>query len=190
MYDLISICRDLKSKVSERRYNHCINVGNMAKKLAKIYGVDERKAYIAGILHDIAKEMSYKEQLEVVEGVDFFPSEYSRKNFKVFHGWVGSVYAKRQLKILDEDVLNAIRYHTTGRKSMSLLEKIIYNADCVSFERRFEGVEYFRRISQSDLNVVIIHKISEAIKNSVKKQWTIVKDSVEAYNDLINSYSI
>ena len=82
MYDLIPICRDLKSKVSEKRYNHCINVGNMAKKLARIYGVDERKAYIAGILHDIAKEMSYTEQLEIVEGIGFFPAEYSRKNYR------------------------------------------------------------------------------------------------------------
>ena len=129
MYDLIAICKDLKSKVSEKRYNHCINVGNMAKKLAKIYGVDEKKAYIAGILHDICKEFSYKEQLEIIEGIEFRPPEYCKKYHKVFHGWVGSIYARNYLQITDCDVLNAIRYHTTGRKDMSTLEKIIYNAD-------------------------------------------------------------
>ena len=190
MYDLIAICKDLKSKVSEKRYNHCINVGNMAKKLAKIYGVDEKKAYIAGILHDICKEFSYKDQLEIVEGIEFCPPEYSKKYHKVFHGWVGSIYARNYLQITDCDVLNAIRYHTTGRKDMSTLEKIIYNADCISIERRFDGIEYFRRIAQSDLNVVIIHKLSEAMRNSLKKQYILIRDSFEAYNDLVGNYNI
>ncbi len=188
MYDLIEICKDLKSKVSEKRYNHCVNVGNMAKKLAKVHGADEKKAYIAGILHDIAKEMSYKEQLEVLGERNFYPSEYSSKNYRIFHGWVGSIYVKKNFNIDDEDVLNAIRYHTTGRKSMSKLEKIIYNADCVSVERRFEGVEYFRRASLSNLDIVIIDKLAGAMKDCLKKQRIIMRDTYEAYNDLIENY--
>ena len=184
MYDLIFICKELKSKVSERRYNHCINVGCMAKKLAKIYSVDEKKAYIAGILHDIAKEMSYEDQLKVLEDVSTYPPEFSRRNYRVFHGWVGSVYAKKYLKITDEDVLNA------RRKNMSVLEKIIYNADCISIERRFEGIEYFRRAAQLDLNIVIIDKLSKAIKESVRKQRRILINTFEAYNDLIDSQII
>lgn len=190
MNDLISICKDLKSKVSERRYTHCINVGNMAKKLAKCHNADEKKAYIAGVLHDIAKEMSYEEQMEILHGVNFFPPEYSRRNYKVFHGWVGSVYAKKYLGVTDIDVLNAIRYHTTARRSMSTLEKIIFNADCISIERRFEGIEYFRRVAQMNLDVVILDKISGAIKDSIRKQRIITRDTFEAYNDLIDSLNI
>ena len=190
MSDLITICKDLKSKVSEKRYNHCINVGNMAKKLAKIYNVNEKKAYLAGILHDIAKEMNYEQQLGILGGIEFHPPEYSKKNYKVFHGWVGSVYVKKHLHIYDDDILNAIRYHTTGRKDMSVLEKIIYNSDCISIERRFEGVEYFRRIAQSDLNVVILHKISGAIRDSVRRQKLILKNTYEAYNNLLNASNV
>ena len=73
---------------------------------------------------------------------------------------------------------------------MSTLEKIIYNADCISIERRFDGIEYFRRIAQSDLNVVIIHKLSEAMRNSLKKQYILIRDSFEAYNDLVGNYNI
>ena len=73
---------------------------------------------------------------------------------------------------------------------MSLLEKIIYNADCVSTERRFEGIEYFRKVAQTDLNVVILDKLSEALKNSIRKQRIIIRDSFEAYNDLLDNYSI
>lgn len=185
MSDLITICKDLKSKVSERRYNHCINVGNMAKKLARIYNVNEKKAYIAGILHDIAKEMSYEQQLQILGGIEFHPPEYSKKNHKVFHGWVGSVYVKKYLGITDDDIINAIRYHTTARKDMSVLEKIIYNSDCISIERRFEGVEYFRRVAQTDLNVVILNKISGVIKDSVRRQKFILKNTYEAYNNLL-----
>lgn len=187
MSNLISICKDLKSKVSEKRYAHCINVGNMAKKLAKCHNADEKKAYIAGILHDIAKEMTYEEQLEILQGINFFPPEYSRYNCKVFHGWVGSVYAKKYLGITDTDVLNAIRYHTTARKSMSTLEKIIFNADCISIERHFEGIEYFRKAAQMDLNIVILDKISGAIKDSVRKRRIITRDTFEAYNDLLDN---
>lgn len=187
MSDLISICKDLKSKVSERRYTHCINVGNMAKKLARCHNADEKKAYIAGILHDIAKEMTYEEQLEVLQGVNFFPPEYSRYNCKVFHGWVGSVYVKKNFGITDVDVLNAIRYHTTARKSMSTLEKIIFNADCISIERHFEGIEYFRKAAQMDLNIVILDKISGAIRDSIRKRRIITRDTFEAYNDLLDN---
>ena len=190
MSDLITICKDLKSKVSERRYNHCINVGNMAKKLARIYNVNEKKAYIAGILHDIAKEMNYDQQTEILGGTEFFPPEYSRKNYRVFHGWVGSIYVKKYLHIYDDDILNAIRYHTTGRKDMSMLEKIIYNSDCISIERRFDGVEYFRRVAQSDLNVVILHKISGAIRDSVRRQVQILRNTYEAYNSLLSTSNI
>ncbi len=190
MSDLISICKDLKSKVSERRYTHCINVGNMAKKLARCHNADEKKAYIAGILHDIAKEMTYEEQLEVLQGVNFFPPEYSRYNCKVFHGWVGSVYVKKYFGITDMDVLNAIRYHTTARKSMSTLEKIIFNADCISIERHFEGIEYFRKAAQINLDIVILDKISGAIRDSIRKRRIITRDTFEAYNDLLDNSRI
>jgi len=73
---------------------------------------------------------------------------------------------------------------------MSVLEKIIYNADCISIERRFEGIEYFRRAAQLDLNIVIIDKLSKAIKESVRKQRRILINTFEAYNDLIDSQII
>ncbi len=190
MNDLILICKDLKSKVSEKRYTHCMNVGCMAKKLAKIYNIDEKKAYVAGILHDIAKELPYEEQLKILDEANYYPPEFSKKTYKVFHGLVGSIYAKRHLKVYDEDVLNAMRYHTTARKNMSVLEKIIYNADCISIERRFEGIEYFRRAAQIDLNIVIFDKISKAVKDSIRRQKIIIKDTFEAYNDLVENQSI
>ena len=158
----------------------------MAKKLAKAHGVDEKKAYVAGILHDIAKEMYFREQLDVLSGINFFPTNYSTKTYRVFHGFVGSIYAKRKFKIDDEDILNAIRYHTTGRKNMSMLEKVVYNADCISMDRKFEGIEYFRKVAMVDLNVVIIDKTSKAMQNSLRKQKPILIDTLEAYNDLVD----
>ena len=89
-------------------------------------------------------------------------------------------------KIDDDDILNAIRYHTTGRKNMSLLEKIVYNADCISIDRKFEGIEYFRKVAMVDLNVVIIDKTSKAMQTSLRKQKPILIDTLEAYNDLVD----
>lgn len=186
MYNLELIYKKIKENLSEERYKHCLNVGNMAKNLAKIYNVDEEKAYIAGLLHDITKEMSYEEHLEIEENLDFYPEEFSKNNYKIFHGWTASAYAKKYLGVFDEDILNAIKYHTTGRKNMTLFDKIVFTADCISADRKFEGVEYFRRVSKVNMDIVIIDKLINAIKKCLYSQRIIFNDTYEAYNEIIS----
>lgn len=185
MYNLDFIYKKLKEHLSERRYIHCINVGKMSKELAKIYRVDVDKAYIAGILHDIAKEMSYEEQVEITENTDFFPREFSRENYKTFHGWTSSAYAKKYLNVFDEEILNAIKYHTVGRENMTLLDKIVFTADCISVDRNFEGIEYFRRVSKVNLDIVVADKLTKIIEKCLQNQKNILTYTFKAYNDVI-----
>lgn len=185
MYDLEIIYTTLKENLSEKRYQHCLNVADMAKNLAKIYNVDEEKAYVGGLLHDIAKEMSYEEYLRIEGDVKFYPEEFSKENYKIFHGWAASAYAKKYLGIFDEEILNAIKYHTTGRKNMTLLDKIIFAADCISIERSFENIEYFRSIAKVNMDIVIVDKLINALKKCLHNKDFILKNTYEAYNEII-----
>ncbi len=186
MYNREIIFKELKENLSEERYKHCLNVGDMARDLARIYNVDEEKAYVASLLHDLTKEMSYERYLEIEENLNFYPKEFSKKNYKIFHGWTASAYAKKYLGVSDEEILNAIKYHTTGRKNMTLLDKIVFTADCISIDRKFEGVEYFRRIAKVNMDIVIIDKLVNAMEKCLHSQRTILNDTYEAYNDIIS----
>jgi len=186
MYNLDFIYKKLRENLSEERYIHCINVGNMSKELAKTYKVDVEKAYIAGILHDIAKEMSYEEQITIAGSTKLFPREFSKGNYKVFHGWTSSAYAKKYLNVFDEEILNAIKYHTVGRENMTLLDKIVFTADCISIDRNFEGIEYFRRVSKVNLNIVVADKLTNIIEKCLQNQKNILTYTFKAYNDIIS----
>ena len=145
----------VKNLVSAKRYSHTLAVEQQAKKLAKIYGADEFKASVAAILHDIAKEMPPEEQLDLIKtaGVEF--SENERQNQKLWHAAAGAAYAKSVLKIEDDEILNAILNHTTGRADMTLLEKIVLVADITSDDREYNNVKNLRAIAETSLEEVI-----------------------------------
>ena len=115
--------------MGDYRFSHSVNVAKEAKKLAKHYGADENKAEIAGILHDITKEMPKEQQLQIIIDSGIILDNVQLHAPKLWHGMSGSIVVRDELGIDDEDILNAIRYHTTGRAGMSLLEKVIFTAD-------------------------------------------------------------
>lgn len=141
----------IKPMMSENRYNHCVNVSKEAVKLARRYGGDEEKAAIAGILHDITKEMPKEEQLQIIIDSGIILDDIQKNAPKLWHGISGSVYIKNHLGIDDEDILNSVCYHTTGRAGMSTLEKIIFIADFTSEERTYNGVATMRKKSKKVL---------------------------------------
>ncbi|MGN1034775.1 MAG: bis(5'-nucleosyl)-tetraphosphatase (symmetrical) YqeK [Oscillospiraceae bacterium] len=145
----------VKNLVSAKRYKHTLAVEQQAKKLAKIYGADEFKASAAAILHDIAKEMPPEEQISLIEatGVEFGEDEH--QNQKLWHAAAGAAYAKSVLKVKDDEILNAILNHTTGRADMALLEKIVLVADIISDDREYSNVENLRAKAETSLEEVI-----------------------------------
>ena len=147
----------IKTMMSENRYNHCVNVSKEAVKLAKRYGGDEEKAAVAGILHDITKEMPKEEQLQIMLDSGIILDDIQKNAPKLWHGISGSVYIKNHLCIEDEDILNAICYHTTGRAGMSILEKIIFVADFTSEERTYKGVATMRKKSRKSLEDAMLY---------------------------------
>lgn len=177
----------IKSKMSEHRFVHSVNVSKEARKLAKIYGADAEKAAIAGILHDITKEMPVEEQLKIITDSGIILDNVQKNAPKLWHGISGSIYIKENLDINDADILNAIRYHTTGRAGMSLLEKIIFVADFTSQERTYKGVSTMRKKSRKTLDEAMLYGFKFTFSDLSKRELAIHPDELACYNDIVLS---
>lgn len=172
-----------KSRMSEKRYKHSLGVEKTAAKLAKKYGANEGNASIAGILHDITKELSYEEQLQCCKEFGIILDEVENNEPKILHPLTAAYFVKIKLKIENEDVFQAIRNHTTARKGMSTLEKIIYLADFIEPNRSFEGVEELRKLAAEDLDKAMIEATIMAICEVALKHRMIHNDTIEALNE-------
>lgn len=175
----------IKSMMSENRYNHCVNVSKEAVKLAKRYGGDEEKAAVAGILHDITKEMPKEEQLQIMHDSGIILDDIQKNAPKLWHGISGSVYIKKHFGIEDEDILNAICYHTTGRAGMSLLEKIIFVADFTSEERTYKGVATMRKKSRKSLEDAMLYGFKFTFSDLSSRELAIHPDELACYNEIV-----
>lgn len=175
----------IKTMMSENRYNHCVNVSKEAVKLAKRYGGDEEKAAVAGILHDITKEMPKEEQLQIMLDSGIILDDIQKNAPKLWHGISGSVYIKKHFGIEDDDILNAICYHTTGRAGMSLLEKIIFVADFTSEERTYKGVATMRKKSRKSLEDAMLYGFKFTFSDLSSRELAIHPDELACYNEIV-----
>lgn len=175
----------IRSKLELKRFQHSLNVAECARYLAEKYGGDADKAYTAGLLHDIMKNSSPEEQLGVITeaGLELLPEE--RANKKLWHAIAGAAYIKMVMGIDDKEIYRAVRYHTTGRAKMTLLEKIVYLADYISAERNYKGVDDMRRLCDESMDEAIIYALEFGIPDLVKKGSVIHPDSVDLYNEVV-----
>lgn len=175
----------IRSKLNADRFNHSLNVADSAKELALRYGANADKAYTAGLLHDVMKNASPEEQLGVLSeaGIELMPVE--RENKKLWHAIAGAAYVKFVMGIDDRDIIRAVRYHTTGRAGMSLLERVVYLADYISADRKYNGVEDMRRLCQADSDEAILYALTFGIPDLVSKGRVIHPDSIDLYNEVI-----
>ena len=121
--ELEKIKNDLKSKLSEYRYGHSLRVADVASELAECYGYNKNKAYLAGLVHDIAKEFSDEENIAWIKKYELNNDLLLPEYKKIIHADVGAVVIKEKYN-LDEEISNAVLYHTIGSINMSLLDCI------------------------------------------------------------------
>lgn len=175
----------IKSRLDQYRFNHSICVAQCAVKLSEKYGCDPEKAYVAGILHDVMKNTLPDEQLKFLSEHNVTLSSVEKSNPKLYHAISGAYYIKDVLKIDDEDIFNAVRFHTTGRANMSLLEKVIFIADFISDDRCYNGIEEIRSAAWESLEKAMMIGLDFTIKEIVGKKQTLHPDSIDIYNELI-----
>ena len=179
--------KKLKESLSPKRYKHVMGVCDEAVKLAKAYGADEDKAYIAALLHDCAKGFTEEEQFRLCSEYGVELDEISKKCPPVIHAPLGAEIARREYRIDDEEVLDAIRWHTVGRADMSLLEKIVYLADMIEPSRDFKGVNKIRKMAYKDIDEALLMSFGQGLKYNVKKGAILHPKSLEAWNYLLTN---
>ena len=178
----------VRNRLSVKRFTHCQMVAKAAKRLAKIYHEDEKKAEIAGILHDIVKEKDKKSLLKIIQGEGTMLSPVEKSSPKIWHAMAGAIYCKKWLGIENEQILNAIRYHTTARKNMTTFEKIIYIADCISDDRKYREVDFERKLAKRDLDMALLFHLKLSIKLLCEKNCPIHPATLDCYNQLCNNF--
>ena len=177
----------LRSRLDEKRFVHSLNVAKSAAHLARKYGEDEKKAYIAGLLHDCTKNEPKEMQLKYFEDNDIILSQVEKSNSKLWHAMTAPLFARNVLEIENEEMLLSLRYHTTGRAGMSLLEKIIYIADYISAERDYPDVGVVRSLAEISLESAALYTLKYSLKSLSEKERIIHPDSLSFYNELIIS---
>lgn len=185
VFDNDEYIKIIRSRLRDARYEHSLNVADEAVRLAEKYGADPQKAYVAGILHDAMKEEKAEIQLEAIlkSGVNISVSEI--ENIKLWHAIAGSVFIQNELGVKDADIINAVRYHTTARAGMSVLEKVIYIADFTSRERTYDGVENMRRLADESLERAMLEGLSFTLSKLTREKKLINLNSVNAYNEVV-----
>jgi len=154
----------LKTKINEKRMEHSLGVEYTAACMAMVHGADVEKARIAGLLHDCAKGLPTKEKLEKARKHGLPVSKYEEKNPDMLHAKLGAFYARYKYDVMDEDILDAICYHTTGRPNMTLLEKIIFVADDIERNRKtLKEMEEIRREAFTDLDKCVVHILKNTL---------------------------
>ncbi|MCI5997704.1 MAG: nicotinate (nicotinamide) nucleotide adenylyltransferase [Peptoniphilaceae bacterium] len=179
-FDIAKIKTDLKNKLSLSRYEHSLRVADFCKKLASIYEVDENKAYIAGLVHDCAKGLEEYYMLNKKLSSDIIFDKEESVNFYLQHSSIGAVVAKRIYGIDDEGILSAIRFHTTAKENMSMLEKILFISDKVELGRSYPRVDELRRIVIENIDMAIIEFLKDNFKFLVQKNQSIHSRSLKA----------
>jgi predicted HD superfamily hydrolase involved in NAD metabolism len=174
----------VKVQLTDHRYQHTIGVMETAIDLAKRYGVDVKKAELSAIFHDYAKFRPKDEMKQIIinQGMEQQLLEF---NSELWHAPVGAFLVEKEVGLNDEEILDAIRYHTSGRVGMSLLDKIIYLADYIEPGRRFPGVDEVRDLAQDNLNQALIQALKNSIQFLMKKNQPVYPDTIYTYNDLV-----
>lgn len=153
---LAEIKKKLHKKLKKERYEHTIGVMYTAASLAMCYGTDMQKALTAGLLHDCGKYCPPKEQIELCRKYDIALTESELDMPALIHAKLGAYLAEHKYGISDAEILDAIRYHTTGRPEMTMLEKIIYIADYIEPNRRqIPGLDEIRGVVFQDIDRAI-----------------------------------
>ncbi len=179
--------RELQRRLKNSRFAHSIGVANTAVKLAEKFGVDTNKAYIAGLLHDCAREFKNED----------LPAEAIKRGIKIgevensmpllLHAYIGAKMISEIYGVEDTEIAQAIYRHTVGARDMTPLDKIIYFADMIEPNRNYPGVDKLREIAEkfTSLDEIILTALDESIIFIVQKKTLIHPDTIAARNFLL-----
>ena len=181
-WSVAKIRGDLLKRLSPHRYQHTIDVADTAVEMANAFNVNPNKAYLAGILHDCAKNLDDLELLAICSDNDEKITQIEQNRPFLLHSKAGVIVAKTRYHITDEEVLSAIRWHTTGKANMSDLEKIIFAADYIEPGRdKQPRLDYLRDLASKDLDLLVKCILEDMVEYLKQKDDEIEEHTLEAY---------
>ncbi len=175
----------LLGKLDGYRMHHSECVSECAAQLAEKYGADAGKARLAGLLHDVMKNAPAAEQINEISDAGENLTKVEFANPKVWHQISGAAFLRNKKIIDDEEILGAVRWHTTGRAGMTLLEKIVYTADFISADRNYKDVDAVRKLADISLEHAILYTSRYTIEKLVSDDKLIHPATVECFNDML-----
>ncbi len=171
----------LSTLLTDHRYTHSLGVVETAVKMAQIFGADVKKAEIAALLHDCAKQIPHNTQLELCKNFSIPLDEVKEKELGLLHAELGAYMAEHDFSIADTEILDAIRYHTLGRADMTLLEKILYLSDIIEPNRKdFEGLSELRRLCFEDIDRALLFGFGLTIAHTNRRGHILHNQTIEA----------
>lgn len=183
---IIGYLETLEKRLKKSRFNHTLGVVETACKMAKHHGADPVSAMTAAALHDYAKNLTVDELSSYAQERQLEVDAVMNASGELLHGLVGAEMVKQCYGIDDEDILNAIRFHTTGRSGMSLLEQIVYLADAIEPGRsEYPGLKGLRKLAYDHLDAGVLVSVTGTLNYVLERGLPIHPNSVALYNELL-----
>ena len=190
MRNLEKIKEHIRGLMNEERFTHSLGVMELSGELARIYNVDEKRARLAGLIHDAAKQLPEKEQHKLLEkaydGKE--PDRIVFENKSLWHGPAGAVYVREKFDA-DDEICSAVFYHTIGKENMTMLEKIVFLADCIEVGRdsEFDWSKDTREIAKADIDRAILIAVDKSLQSIIRRNLIIHPGSVSLRNGILRS---
>ena len=172
----------LKKYLSNERIVHSQRVANLARDIAKHHDIECRKAYTAGLLHDIAREMEKKKLIYIAKKYHLYHDTLAYDMPILLHGHVGAWVVRNKLGIKDEEILEAVKWHTLGSPDMNNLAKIVYIADIIEPGRKLSITDELLSAAMKDLDKAMLHCLDNTFKYLIDKGMIIHPLSVMTRN--------
>ena len=174
----------VKRKLSDERIYHSECVMNRCIEYAKMYGADIEKAKLIGISHDILKETPKSQRIDEAEKLGVKLDDIEKQALALIHAKAGAEFCRKKFDFSD-DMCDAIKYHTTGRENMTLIEKILYLADCTGEDRKFKEAQIGYELAKKDLDMALLYFFKKTIEWQIEDENIIHLDTIKAYNYLL-----
>ncbi|GAE33336.1 bis(5'-nucleosyl)-tetraphosphatase (symmetrical) YqeK [Halalkalibacter akibai] len=175
----------VRPHLTDHRYQHTLGVIKAAEELAERFDADKDKAIIASVFHDYAKFRD-KEEMKRLVREKLNDKSILDYGDELLHAPCGAYYVENEVGIKDQEILDAIRYHTTGKPHMTVLEKVVFLADYIEPGRHFKGIETVREIAEHDLDKAIIEALKNTMNFLMKQNQLVFPETIATYNQLIN----
>ncbi|AHI55983.1 bis(5'-nucleosyl)-tetraphosphatase (symmetrical) YqeK [Listeria ivanovii] len=179
------VLKKVEAAMPNERFKHTLGVEKAAVELAEHYHMDVEKARITALLHDYAKYYRDEDAIKIIENEQYDP-RLLKFHRSLWHAPVGAYLAETEFGITDNEILEAIRLHTTGSASMTDFDKLIYLADYTEPGRTFPGVYKARRLALKSLDEAMLFALSNTITHLIKKNQSVFPDTLDAYNYFVN----